>query len=76
LERESLLDLLARFLRLHIEERRGEDGRKIKKEAMLFPRSHQLQAVPQLEAAARTEGPGHNSLIEHSVRSGKSNTIG
>lgn len=76
LQRDSFLDLLARFLHLQIEEKRTEEGRKVKAESMIFPRYHQLQAVRQLEAAARTEGPGHNYLIEHSAGSGKSNTIG
>ncbi|MBI3797403.1 MAG: type I restriction endonuclease subunit R [Deltaproteobacteria bacterium] len=76
LQRDSLLDLLARFLHLQIEEKRTEDGRKLKTETMIFPRYHQLQAVRQLEAAARKEGPGHNYLVEHSAGSGKSNTIG
>ncbi len=76
LQRDSLLDLLARFLHLQIEERRTEEGRKVKTEAMIFPRYHQLQAVRQMEASARMEGPGHNYLIEHSAGSGKSNTIG
>jgi len=74
--RDSLLDLLARFLHLQIEERRTDDGRKVRKESMIFPRYHQLQAVRRLVAAARTEGVGHNYLIEHSAGSGKSNTIG
>jgi type I restriction enzyme R subunit len=76
LQRDSLLDLLARYLHLQIEERRTDDGRKAKKETMVFPRYHQLQAVRRLVAAARAEGPGHNYLIEHSAGSGKSNTIG
>ena len=76
LQRDSFLDLLARFLHLQIEERRTEEGRKVKTEAMIFPRYHQLQAVRRLEASARKEGPGHNYLIEHSAGSGKSNTIG
>ncbi|NOT57669.1 MAG: type I restriction endonuclease subunit R [Deltaproteobacteria bacterium] len=76
LQRDSLLDLLARFLHLQSEERRTEEGRKVKTEAMIFPRYHQLQAVRQLEASARKEGPGHNYLVEHSAGSGKSNTIG
>lgn len=76
LQRDSLLDLLARFLHLQIEEKRSEDGRKVKREEMIFPRYHQLQAVRQLEASARKEGPGHNYLVEHSAGSGKSNTIG
>ena len=76
LARDSLLDLLARFLHLQIEERRTEDGTKVKRETMIFPRYHQLQAVRQLVDAARTEGVGHNYLIEHSAGSGKSNIIG
>lgn len=75
-QRDSLLDILARFMHLQVEERRTEDGRKIKKESMIFPRYHQLQAVRALEAAARAEGPGRNYLVEHSAGSGKSNTIG
>jgi type I restriction enzyme R subunit len=76
LRRDSLLDLLARFLHLQIEEKRTEEGRKVKKETMIFPRYHQLQAVRTLVEAARSEGVGNNYLIEHSAGSGKSNTIG
>lgn len=76
LQRDSLLDLLARFIHLQVEEMRTEEGRRVKKEAMIFPRYHQLQVVRKLEATTRNEGPGHNYLIEHSAGSGKSNTIG
>ncbi len=75
LERDSLLDLLARFLHLQVDEKRDDQGRKVKTEQMVFPRYHQLQAVRQLVESARAEGPGHNSLVEHSAGSGKSNTI-
>ncbi len=74
--RESLLDLFARFLHLQVDEYFTDEGHKIKKETLIFPRWHQLQAVRELEAQARLEGPGHNYLIEHSAGSGKSNTIG
>jgi type I restriction enzyme, R subunit len=76
LQRDSLLDLLARFLHLQVEEKRDDEGRKYKKEGLIFPRYHQLQAVRQLVEATRQEGVGHNYLIEHSAGSGKSNTIG
>ena len=76
LQRDSLLELLARFLHLQIEERIADDGKKIKKETMIFPRYHQLQAVRRIVAASAEEGPGHNYLVEHSAGSGKSNTIG
>jgi type I restriction enzyme R subunit len=75
LQRDSLLDLLARFLHLDIEEKTSEDGKRVRKESLIFPRYHQLQAVRQMVAAAATEGVGHNYLIEHSAGSGKSNTI-
>jgi len=76
LQRDSLLDLLARFLHLQTTEKRDEKGRKFKKEDMIFPRYHQLQAVRLLVDEARREGVGQNYLIEHSAGSGKSNTIG
>jgi type I restriction enzyme R subunit len=76
LQRDSLLDLLARFIHLQIEEKRDDEGRKAKKESMIFPRYHQLEAVRHLVEAARREGAGNNYLIEHSAGSGKSNTIG
>ena len=75
LQRDSLLDLLARFLHLQTDERTTDEGRKLQKETLVFPRYHQLQAVRQLVATAAREGPGHNYLIEHSAGSGKSNTI-
>jgi type I restriction enzyme, R subunit len=75
LQRDSLLDILARFLHLQVEERYDEDGRKYKKESMVFPRYHQLTAVRNLVNSARAEGVGHNYLVEHSAGSGKSNTI-
>lgn len=76
LQRDSLLDLLARFIHLQIDEKRDDQGRKVKTESMIFPRYHQLQAVRVLVEAARNEGVGQNYLVEHSAGSGKSNTIG
>lgn len=75
LQRDSLLDLLARFLHLDVEEKTTDDGKKLRKESLIFPRYHQLQAVRQIVAAAGSEGVGHNYLVEHSAGSGKSNTI-
>ena len=75
LQRDSLLDILARFIHLQTAERRDEQGRKVKTETMIFPRFHQLEAVRTLVQVARSEGVGHNYLIEHSAGSGKSNTI-
>lgn len=75
LQRDSLLDLLARFLHVDVQEKVADDGKKVRKESLIFPRYHQLQAVRQMVTAAATEGVGHNYLVEHSAGSGKSNTI-
>lgn len=75
LARDSLMDLLARFLHLESKAQTDETGGRTKVESLIFPRYHQLTAVRQLEEQAREEGPGHSYLVEHSAGSGKSNTI-
>ncbi len=72
---DNLMTILARFIHLQIEEKEDWDGRKYKVETMIFPRYHQWDAVNKLIHAARTEGPGHKYLIQHSAGSGKSNSI-
>ena len=47
----------------------------MKREDVIFPRYHQLDAVGALVAAAGSEGPGRNYLIQHSAGSGKTNSI-
>ena len=76
LQRDSLLDILARFIHLQIDEKWDGRGNKVKAEIMIFPRYHQLEAVRLLVETAGREGVGHNYLVEHSAGSGKSNTIG
>jgi type I restriction enzyme R subunit len=76
--RDSLMDILARFVHLQVEEKqiRTASGiRTVRKETMIFPRYHQLDAVRRLVSHARSNGSGHNYLIEHSAGSGKSNSI-
>jgi type I restriction enzyme R subunit len=77
-QRDSLLDILGRFLHLEVEEKkvRTQAGVKTRTvESMIFPRYHQLDSVRSLVAAARKQGPGHNYLVQHSAGSGKSNSI-
>lgn len=76
--KDSLMDILARFLHLQVDEKQvvtSSGIKKIKKETMIFPRYHQLDAVRGLVADAKTKGSGHNYLIQHSAGSGKSNSI-
>jgi len=72
---DNLLNILARYVHLQIEEKEDWEGRKFKVETMIFPRYHQWDVVNKLIDAARTEGPGHKYLIQHSAGSGKSNSI-
>jgi type I restriction enzyme R subunit len=73
-QRDSFLDILGRFVHLLAEER-VVDGKKVEHESIIFPRFHQLEAVRNLETAARKDGAGHAYLIQHSAGSGKSNSI-
>ena len=73
-QRDSLLDILGRFVHLQVDEK-TIGGKKIRKETMIFPRYHQLVAVRALEADAKGKGVGHNYLVQHSAGSGKSNSI-
>lgn len=79
LQFESFLDILGHFLFLEKKEVKQDDGRgghrMIVKEAMVFPRFHQLDGVRKLITTARAEGPGRNYLIQHSAGSGKTNSI-
>ena len=78
LRRQSLLDILARFLHLEVKEKNiaTEKGiKRTRKEALIFPRYHQLDVVRQLIEHAWTHSSGHNYLIQHSAGPGKSNSI-
>lgn len=72
---DNLLNILARFVHLEIKEKEDWEGRKYKKETLIFPRYHQWDVVTKLVNAARMEGPGQKYLIQHSAGSGKSNSI-
>ncbi|WP_375699069.1 type I restriction endonuclease subunit R [Pseudophaeobacter sp. TrK17] len=75
LQPDALLNILARFMHLQIEEKEDWEGRRFKKETMIFPRYHQWDVVGKLVEAAQVEGPGNKYLIQHSAGSGKSNSI-
>ena len=74
LERQSFLDILARFIHLQIEEK-NLGVKNVKRETMIFPRYHQLDCVRKLVTNTREKGAGVNYLVQHSAGSGKSNTI-
>ncbi len=72
--KDSWLDIVQRFIHLQIEEIEI-DGKTFKKEKMIFPRFHQLDAVRKLTTDAKETGAGKNYLVQHSAGSGKSNSI-
>ena len=71
----NILQIIGRFIHLEIKTEEAWDGRKIKKEALIFPRYHQWDLVTRLIEASREEGPGRKYLAQHSAGSGKSNSI-
>jgi type I restriction enzyme, R subunit len=74
LQKESWMEIIQNFVHLQTEE--IEAGGKIyKKEKMIFPRYHQLDAVRSIGAHVLSVGVGKNYLIQHSAGSGKSNSI-
>jgi type I restriction enzyme R subunit len=76
LQKDSLLDILFQFIYIKEDEIKDSTGEIIdKKESVIFPRYHQLDAVRKVEADVRKRGIGHNYLIQHSAGSGKTNSI-
>ena len=78
LQVDSLLEILQRFMHLEVKEKQVKTDkgvRTVRKETMIFPRYHQLDAVRKLVAHAKVKGAGRNYLIQHSAGSGKSNSI-
>lgn len=74
LTKDSWLEIIQRFIHLQVDEIEFE-GRTFKKEKLIFPRYHQLDAVRRITFDAREAGAGKNYLIQHSAGSGKSNSI-
>ncbi|RHH34235.1 type I restriction endonuclease subunit R [Collinsella sp. AM18-10] len=79
LQKDSLLDIVNKFLHLEVKEETELDAHgnevKRKKERIIFPRYHQLDSVRKVIADVRANGTGKNYLVQHSAGSGKSNSI-
>lgn len=78
LQRESMLDLIHRFISFVKEkEEVVKNGvtKTLTKEKMIFPRYHQYDVVKKIMADVKANGVGNNYLIQHSAGSGKSNSI-
>lgn len=74
--KDSWMDIIGRYLHIQVEEKEDKSTKKkYKKEFLIFPRFHQLDAVREISSHSRAHGAGKNYLVEHSAGSGKSNTI-
>lgn len=74
LPKDSWMEIIQRFIHLQTEEFESE-GKIYKKEKLIFPRYHQLDAVRKIGTDVFATGTGKNYLIQHSAGSGKSNSI-
>jgi len=74
LQKDSWMEILQRFLHLETEEFES-NGKIYKKEKLIFPRYHQLDAVRKISNNVLEVEAGTNYLIQHSAGSGKSNSI-
>lgn len=76
LQADSILDLLANFIKRYEETYEEKETKEMKRRTVLiFPRFHQLRAVRKLRNWVHKDGAGSNYLIQHSAGSGKTKTM-
>lgn len=76
LKKDTVLDLISKFIFIEAKETKDELTGKIKKSGSItFPRYHQLDVIRKLLADVRENGPAQDHLIQHGAGSGKTNSI-
>ena len=76
LKKDTVLYLIDKIIFLQKTVRKNPDtGKREKKETLIFPRYHQLNAVRKVIADVTEHHTEKNYLIQHSAGSGKTNTI-
>lgn len=78
LTKDTLMDILQRYIHLDVKSNTVIKNGKEKKETskrIIFPRYHQLDVVTKIVEDVKNNGSGENYLIQHSAGSGKSNSI-
>src|SRR5699024_9312868 len=76
LQKDSLLDLLFRFVYIEQKDIRDSTGEIIdQRETVIFPRFHQLDVVRKIEDDIKQNKVGNNYLVQHSAGSGKTKSI-
>ena len=76
LKKDTVLDLISKFIFIETKEDTDElTGKTKKKESVIFPRYHQLDVIRKVLADVRENRTAQNYLIQHSAGSGKTNSI-
>lgn len=75
LKKDSLLEIIHKFVYLEVKEKNLPDGRKKTAETVIFPRYHQLDSVRKILNHAQKKKAGNKYLVQHSAGSGKTNSI-
>jgi type I restriction enzyme R subunit len=75
LKKDTLLEIIHKFTYVEKKEEILDNGDKLIKETVIFPRYHQLDVVKKILDHARNNGSGQRYLIQHSAGSGKTNSI-
>ena len=76
LTKDTVLDLIGKFMFLEVKEKQDELTGKIKRsETLIFPRYHQLDVIRKLLVDVKENHTSQNYLIQHSAGSGKTNSI-
>lgn len=76
LKKDSILELISKFIFIEIKEEEDETtGKKKTKEKIIFPRFHQRDVLHKILDDVYENGSTQNYLIQHSAGSGKTNSI-
>lgn len=75
LTKDMLLNIISKFIFLDKDEKKSDNGKKIKTEKLIFPRYHQLDCLKKTLSDVKTNKTLSNYLIQHSAGSGKTYTI-
>ena len=76
LKKDTIIDLITKFIFIETKEKEDElTGKKKKNENVIFPRYHQLDVIRKVLGDVYENHTSMNYLIQHSAGSGKTNSI-
>ncbi len=75
LKKDLVIELIDKFIFIEVNEKEDENGKKTKKENIIFPRYHQLDSIKKTIADVIEHETSLNYLYEMAAGSGKTNII-